>query len=317
MSKTKLQTLDLEKELLIRIGNESDEHSVSWDVLKNVGDKLEALILTLAKYNLDAAGNSNLDNFKLDFSGFYNGSAVPAFRLNPHPIPSLFDNGEARKSVVADFTKVVSSIDKGNYQQIADWYNMPSAKNDVIKKLYDFTNSAGTTPVTIVKRQDDNKFKKVYSIRRLNKEVYDQLIVKEQTLEAADVKPDESTAVARVIIKKDKSGKISRKTSELYNDKEATLSLKLDRIETDNSHYIFKTPILFQLYQEGKGIIIENEQLDLYAGGRTTTEAKESLFKQFSHSYNRLNQLQDNQLSSYLLQVKQYYNLIIKSVSNK
>ncbi|HCN84958.1 MAG TPA: hypothetical protein DIT07_15275 [Sphingobacteriaceae bacterium] len=317
MSKTKIQTLDLEKEILIRIGKENDDHAISWDVLKNVGNKLEDLILTIAKYNLDSAVPVNLDNFKLDFSGFYNGSAVPAFRLNTHPIPSLFNEDKARKVVIANFSNLVSNVDKGNYQAIADEYTMPGVKNDIIHKVYEFTNSAGTTPVAIVAREGNNKFRKVYSIRRLNKAVYDQLIVKDQFLLMEDVVPYESTAVARVIFKKNKAGKLLRKTSEIYKDKEATLSLKLDRIETDKVTYNFNIAILFQLYQEGKGIIIENEQLDLYASGLTTEEAKLSLFDQFDHSYKRLNDLKNNQLSAFLLNVKRYYNFIIKSVTNK
>lgn len=316
MSKTKIQTLDLEKELLIRVGKENDDNVISWDVLKNVGDKLEELILTIAKYNLDVVGPVNLDNFKLDFSGFYNGSSIPAFRLNTHPIPSLFNEDKARKVVIANFSNLVSNVDKGNYQAIADGYNAPNVKNDIIHKVYEFTNSAGTTPVAIVEREG-NKFRKVYSIRRLNKAVYDQLIVKDPFLLMEDVVPYESTAVARVIFKKNKAGKLLRKTSEIYKDKEATLSLKLDKVETADTIYNFNTPILFQLYQEGKGIIIENEQLDLYASGLTTEEAKLSLFDQFDHSYKRLYDLKNTQLSDFLLKVKKYYNFIIKSVTNK
>jgi len=143
--------------------------------------------------------------------------------------------------------------------------------------------------------------------KELNKEVYDKLKAKDQFLLMEDNVAYESTAVARVIIKKNKAGKVSRKTSEIYNDKEATLSLKLDRIETDNLIYNFNTPVLFQLYQEGKGIIIENEQLDLYASGLTITEAKLSLSEQFDHSYKRLNDLKKNQLTDFLLNVRQHY----------
>jgi len=149
------------------------------------------------------------------------------------------------------------------------------------------------------------------------KALFKSRIVKDQFLLMEDSVAYESTGVARVIIKKNKAGKLSKKTSEFYNDKEAILSLKLNRIETNKTIYNFNTPVLFQLYQEGKGTILENQQLDLYASGLTTTEAKLSLFEQFDHTYKRLNDLKDNQLSDFLLKVRQYYNIIIKSVTKQ
>lgn len=309
------ETLELDKELLLRIGSEGSAHTVSWEVMKNVGDKLEALILSVAKNNINGLGNISLDNFKLDFSGFYNGSPVPSWKFNSHPIASIFNDDVIRKSVIEDFTEIVRNVDTGNYQQIADKYVNPSAKNDIVKKIYEFTNSAGDIPVSILRRQSNNKFKKVYSVRRLNKSIYDQLIVRETTPHPIDNQPLESTAVAKVILKQNKTGKMSRKTSAIYDDKEATLSLKYDFVETGSKRYIFNFPLLFQLSQEGKGTIIENEQLDLYAAGSTMNEAKKSLFDQFDHTYCRLNELSNDQLSEYLLQVKQYYSFIIKSIT--
>ena len=119
-----------------------------------------------------------------------------------------------------------------------------------------------------------------------------------------------------MVITKNKLGKTSKKTSEIYNDKEAILSLKLDSISFYSKKYEFKFPILFQIYSEGKGTIIENEQLDIYASGKTITEAKIDLYSQFDHSYTRLNELQDEQLNPKLLQVKQYLNFIIKIVKD-
>lgn len=103
-------------------------------------------------------------------------------------------------------------------------------------------------------------------------------------------------------------------TSEIYKDKEAILSLKLNEISFLTKTYEFKFPILFQIYPEGKGTIIENEQLDIYASGKTVSDAKIDLYGQFDHSFGRLNGLQDEQLNPKLLQVKQYLNFIIKAI---
>lgn len=308
------QIVDLNKELLLRIGNPSDEHVISWDILKNVGNTLEALILSLAKHSGEIDNNKvSLEEFKLDFSGFYNGSAVPAFKLNTHPIPALFNTAKAKRAIVEDFSNILQYIDKGNYKAIADQYPQVEAKNDVLKRVYDFTNSAGTKPVSVVKRVGNNEFSNIYKVRKLKKGVLNQLIVKDNILPETEV--EESTAVAKMIVT-NKNGKISQKASVVYNDKEATLSLKIDHIGYLDKRYNFRVPVLFQIYQEGGGTIIENEQLDIYASGKDITEAKIQLYSQFDHSYKRLNELGDQQLSNRLSLVKQYFNSIIKSVIN-
>jgi hypothetical protein len=102
----------------------------------------------------------------------------------------------------------------------------------------------------------------------------------------------------------------------LSRDQEAILSLKLTSITSPTRTYEFKFPILFQIYSEGKGTIIENEQLDIYASGKNVTDAKIDLYDQFDHSYTRLNELGDEQLNPKLLQVKQYLNYIIQTVKD-
>src|ERR1700729_4073335 len=112
-----------------------------------------------------------------------------------------------------------------------------------------------------------------------------------------------------------KTGKASKIVSEIFQDNDATLSLKLSKIETDSCTYFFNYPVLFQISQEGDGTIIENEQLDIYAAGASITAAKSELSHQFDHSYKRLNELSDSQLSPRLLTAKEYFNFIIKTVS--
>ena len=114
-----------------------------------------------------------------------------------------------------------------------------------------------------------------------------------------------------------KTGRTSKIVSEIFQDTDATLSLKLSKIEAGNKIYSFNYPVLFQIYEEGGGTIIENGQLDIYAAGKSIADAKNTLSDQFDHSYKRLNELSDDQLSPKLLLVKEYFNFIIKSVSDK
>lgn len=312
----KIPIVDLTKELLVHIeGEKTQNHTISWNVLRNVGDKLQSLILTLVKYSLEEGDITTLENFTLEFTGFYEGSATPAFALNPQPTPTLYNSDNKIKNTLnTDFSKVMYLVDKGNFQQIADSYNTSDVSNDVISKVFDFTNSAGTAPVQIVKRKSKGKgFTKVYNIRKLSKDGFDQLYVKNIVPKLIESKPDQ-TAVGKVILRQGKTGKVSKKLSEIYIESEACLTLKIDHIVTIGRKYVLNSPIYFQFYQEGKGLVIENEQFDLYAAGKNLEQAKNDLNNQFDHSYQRLNQLKDDQLSNRLLAIKKYYNFVVKNV---
>lgn len=308
--------VDLTKELLLHIeGDKTKNHTIPWDILRSIGDKLQSLILTLAKYSLEEDDVTTLDNFTLEFTGFYNGSATPAFALNTRPTPTLYNADDKIKQYLnADFSKVMYLVDKGNFQQIADTYTTQESSNDIITKVFDFTNAAGTAPVQIVKRKAKGKgYIKVFNIRKLSKENYDQLYIKKTEPKSITKKP-EQTAVGKVILRQGKSGKVSKKLSEVYMENDAVLSLKIEHIVTLKRRYELITPIYFQFYQEGKGIVIENEQFDLFAAGKTLEQAKQDLNNQFDHAYQRLNELKDEQLSNRLVAIKKSYNFIVKKV---
>ena len=126
-----------------------------------------------------------------------------------------------------------------------------------------------------------------------------------------------NTGIGRITIKRTGTGRLSKTISDFVDDKDATLALKLSNIETATKNFLFTSPILFQIVNEGNGVIIENEQLDLFAAGKTQEEAKRELFSQFEYSYKLFNELKDEQLGSHLLKVKKYYNLIVKETIEK
>jgi hypothetical protein len=115
-----------------------------------------------------------------------------------------------------------------------------------------------------------------------------------------------------MIVTRDKrTRRTSKNVSEIFQDNDATLPLELSKIESEHNICLFNYPVLFQISREGKGAIIENEQLNIYASGKSIAEAKKELSLQFDHSYKRLNALSDIQLNQQLLSVKEYYNIII------
>jgi len=103
----------------------------------------------------------------------------------------------------------------------------------------------------------------------------------------------------------------------IHYDKDATNALKIDQVQTDKKIYLFNNPVFFQINIEGDSFLIENEQLDIFAAGLSMEEAKTELSNQFDYSYNLYNELKDEQLSSQLLKVKTFYNLIVKKTIDK
>ena len=109
-----------------------------------------------------------------------------------------------------------------------------------------------------------------------------------------------------------------RKNQPSLYSKEAILSLKFDRIETDKRVYSLSYEAIFTITEDSKkGISIENPMLDIYASGNNMNEAEQDLFDQFDYTYQRLNQFADTKLSKHLLVAKKYINTIVEKVIDK
>lgn len=202
--------VDLKKELLIQVaGKEEENHTLSWELLKRIGDNTQRLVDTLANSSTEEGISS--ENTKLVFVGFYPGSAVPAWRLDNEP-NLLFPLTKATKALNDDFNFVLKSLDSGNFQQIADKYNEPSVKNEVVNAVYEFSNSVGTKPFAVVKKLNTTKlkFKSLAKVRKMTIKQKNLLSVKvEEPKDLTSSEPVE--AVGKFIISKTASGRTSKK----------------------------------------------------------------------------------------------------------
>lgn len=112
--------------------------------------------------------------------------------------------------------------------------------------------------------------------------------------------------------------KFSRKDLHLYTQKEATLALKFDYIETDVRMYLLRGEVPFILNNLDKeAYSIDSPLLDIYAFGTTVKEAEEDFFSQFDYTYQRLTALEDSQLSDHLQNAKHLIMLLVDNVKNK
>ena len=309
--------VDLKKELLIQVaGKEEENHTLSWELLKKIGDNTQKLLDTLANSSTEEGVSS--EHTKLIFVGFYPGSAVPAWRLDNEP--NLLFPIKAAKILNDDFNFVLKSLDSGNFQQIADKYNEPSVKNEVVNAVYEFSNSVGTKPLAVVKRlntTDKIKFKPLAKVRKMTIKQKNLLSVK--VPEPKIITNSESIeAVGKFIISKTATGRTSKKNVQLYTQKEAVLSLRFDSIETDKRIYLLKSELTFCItHDDKKSFVIENQMLDIFAQGENLAEAELDLFEQFDFTYRRLLEIDDDKLSRHLLDAKKYITLIVDTVKDK
>lgn len=319
MKKKVPSLINIQSEILISVdGEEEKTHTLSWDVLKRIGDSTQKLISTLAKASL--IGNPiDPEYTKLVFTGFYPGSAVPAFKV-VQPPNLLFPITNEIKELNAEVSSVVKAISVGNFQAIADKYNEPSLKNAVVDAVYEFTNSAGSRPLRIVKRKPSGPgFKQLAKIRVMTHE--QKSLLRVGTPQSAPIAGNDTApieAVGKFTLNKTKTGKTTKKNLTVYTQKEASLALKFDSIETDKRIYVLRGEVAFMITEDTKKFVnIECPLLDIYASGATIPEAELDIFSQFDYTYQRLNGIDDDKLSDHLLTAKKYINLIVDYVKDK
>lgn len=69
-----------------------------------------------------------------------------------------------------------------------------------------------------------------------------------------------------------------------------------------------------QLEEDDGCISITSEMLDIIGTGKTENEAYQSFCQEFDFIYNRYNDLNDNQLTDRLLNIKKMINLTVKNI---
>jgi hypothetical protein len=306
--------IELHKELLLHIAGEEEKNNIiSWEVLKKIGDSTQELINVLAKFSLQDKP-INEEYTKLRFTGFFKGSAVAAFKL-PAPPNLLFETEPEFKALDIDFTKTVTSINKGNFQEIADRYNTPEVRNKVIDAVYNFTNSAGTRPFSIVQKQKPGVYKPLAKVRPMTIQQKNlMLIVPKKTSDETSI---EVNAVHKVKISKTSTGKTTTKTLKKYIGDETTPALRFDSIEANGKIYVLHNEVVFCIIDDKPNIVnIENTMLDIYATGSNLKEAEQDMSLQFDYTYQRLNQIPNDKLSEHLLKAKNYINLLVHEVKD-
>ncbi len=112
-------------------------------------------------------------------------------------------------------------------------------------------------------------------------------------------------AVAKIRITK-VHGKTRRKILDTFSGKNISLDFVTDLINCENRKYVLKNPLRCLFEKEDDYFIIQSELLGIIGTGRTQEEAEKSFSLEFDFLYNRLQTLQNEQLT--------HHNQLIKNI---
>lgn len=115
------------------------------------------------------------------------------------------------------------------------------------------------------------------------------------------------TSMALVEIK---AGKAKPKILELFEQIQNPV-FTFTKIEYGDKTYSLKYPIYCELIHEGDSYSLENKQLGIYAFGKTVDEAKLAFEEEFDYIFDRYNSLKNDELSTDVVTIKQFLNLIV------
>jgi len=308
--------LNITERILLQIdSSEEKDHTLSWELLKKIGDNMQDIIITLFKLSTDDKLIPS-EAIKLRFSGFYEGSAVPAWQL-PEAQNLLFDITPQLEKVNSNFNLIISSLNTGRFEQLNSITDNVELNNKLVDNVYNFSNSVGGKKFNFVKPSSAKKgFKTVAKIFQMPLKTKNS-IYKVEDKGSTTKNSKEIEFVAKINAVKDVKGKLSKKKIVYYENKEATLALKYDSIQYKNRLYTFSNELIFSFSNPDNHCFnIENQLLDIYAFGRTHKEAEEDLFSQFDYTYKRLTQIENEKLSDHLQRAKNYILLIVNKITD-
>src|SRR5690606_451978 len=263
--------IDVNKGISFRIEGELGKlHTLPGDKLVKIAESLQVLLGTIAKNDLDSREPIHLDNFKIELSGFRHGSAVPEFVFTPRIQTSIANIAKQRKVVNQGFERLMKLSNTADYLKVSDVYPDAVRRNEIVDKLYDFTNSFGNAPTAIVDIGKDETTKPVYKIRKLKPEMK-KLLTTEIIEMNGSVK--EEFGVARIKLTTTKKGTTKKKIEEVYKKSDTTLSYSPGVIIYNDKTYVLNFPLRSSLEKENDYYVIQNEMLDIIGTGERSEES--------------------------------------------
>ena len=285
------------------------------EFLLRLGNDIQNLIYTLARFEIITAPSIDLNNFKLDLVGFDAGEGyvVLHFAYTRQIQTLLGTNVEEQRDIVSQsFNQVMQVANKGNYTELKTVYPLPYKRNHITEALFELVSGLGNTPVFIVEQnQKKSKPNPIYRINPFKNEVRSSLLT--QIIPVFNEEVEERMAYARVKVTT-KGGKIKNRIQEVFNADDTSLSYAPHVIVCDNRTYTLDAPLRCLFEKENDYYIIQSELLGIMGTGNTEDEAEISFAQEFDFIFTRYNQLPFAKLSEKQKKVKIMLDFLVTQV---
>jgi hypothetical protein len=307
--------LDFNKGVCIEIGGElGKNNSLSVDFFAKFLTDLQNLIFSLAKYDLPSNEPIDLNNFKIELSGFHAGSAIPEVRfvtkVQDSPLMTL---DTQRYSINDSFSGLMDIVENENYTSLLQLFPEPQKRTPIISCLYEFTKNVSGNAFSFVDyNKVDNTITPIVKLHKMGIGVKNSLV--SEIYETTGLPEEDQTAFGKIIIS-NKSGTPRKKIKELYTEKEISLDFAPAQIPVGERTYILKQPLRCLFEKEEDFFIIQSEMLDIIGTGLTPEEAQQCFYQEFDYIFQTYNSLSDDQLTQRLVSIKIILNQIVKTVS--
>ncbi len=305
---------DIEKGISLEVEGELGKfQTLPVDTLIEISKNFQELVLTVAKFDKTTEGAISFNNFKIEITDFVKSSAVPIFALTKRIEPTIFDLNKQRKELSESLDNLFQLTDKGNYSDIKELYPDPLRRNEIIERMYAFTNSFGSSPVRIGRYKGDGEFENTYKVRKLTSKIKKNILVKIEDDKA--VKGVDESALAHIVITT-KGNKVTKKIETVLHKDKHSLSYSPNIINVNNKQYVLTDPLLSTSEVEEGVYTITNTLLDIIGVGLSIEDAEESFNQEFDYLYQRLNTSSNDELSKRFIRIKDFISYYVKEVKS-
>ncbi len=304
--------IDLSKGINIQIDGELGKYkTLPIDDLVKIAKNFQELIFSIAKYDLPNDQLVDLNNFKIELSGFNPGSAIPSFIFSPREEnKQSFNWDQQRQKVNEKFEILMDISSKGDYNILLELYPNPIIRTNIVENIYNFANSFGTSPVHIIDNKK-GKISLIYDIKRFKPSVKNTLIAE---VEEPKNVINNTEAIASVRLSNNK-GKVRKKIMSLYSKDTFSIEYAPEFIKSSEyGTFYFKYPLRCLFEKEDDFFTIHSEMLDIIAVGESQEEAVKSFSDEFGYMHFRLNSLKNSQLTKHNILIKNIINNLILKI---
>ncbi|MFC5191221.1 hypothetical protein ACFPIK_05545 [Algoriphagus aquatilis] len=219
-------------------------------------------------------------------------------------IPNIKNNIAWKKNIYSDFISTVIESDYTN----ENFLNKVTEKYDSDQRFKIFN--------PIIKGiilNEDAKFyysrnkNKLKKISEISNTTIERLISNKETFKRNPDIIETKTSLALVELKGEK---IKPKVLQLFESIERPI-IKLEEIDFEIKRYKLSHPIYCEIEITQDGVLLQNEDLGIFVFEDSLENAKQEFSKEFDFIYNRYNEIEDEKLTSDVLNIKKLLNIIV------